>query len=618
MSTIKPSHFHFNEPHFQRENFEIPTDVKLGLCDKLKRLYGQTLAEKYYSELERIIKVYYAYKSPEMIQWEKSFQPENRFSEKDIILITYGDLIWDDDQSPLQTLAELCDKYLKGVFNTLHILPFFPSSSDRGFSVMDFTEVDPHLGTWEDILALKEDFKLMFDGVFNHVSSKSKWFQEFLNQNPKFINFFTVFSTSDKIPADYLKLLVRPRTSEVLTAFKTLAGRKFVWTTFSQDQIDLNFSNPEVLLKMIEILLFYIVKGADLIRLDAVTYLWDELGTTGVHLSQTHTIVKLFREILDAVAPHVALITETNVPHEDNIKYFGEGVDEAQMVYNFALPPLVLHSFQTGNTRKLSQWAKNLPKVSDTATFFNFLDSHDGIGVTAVRNILTQEEIEMMALRVIENGGFISYRSEGDGSQSPYELNITWYSAINSLNKKENDEIQVKRYLASRAIALILQGVPGIYLHGLLGSKNDAEAVIEEEQTRSINRKSLNKKELIRALLDPATTTYQVSYKLVSLIMKRSHQKAFHPNAKQEIIEAGEGFFTVLRTSTDSMEQILAIINVTNENQLFKFEQTKLPLSSNKWRDIISKQEFNTTDDIIRIELKPYDIFWLKPVSEWI
>jgi sucrose phosphorylase len=367
---------------------------------------------------------------------------------------------------------------------------------------------------------------------------------------------------------------------------------------------------------MIEILLFYIVKGADLIRLDAVTYLWDELGTTGVHLSQTHTIVKLFREILDAVAPHVALITETNVPHEDNIKYFGDGVDEAQMVYNFALPPLVLHSFQTGNTRKLSQWAKNLSKVSDSATFFNFLDSHDGIGVTAVRNILTPEEIEMMALRVIENGGFISYRSEGDGSQSPYELNITWYSAINSPNKRENDEIQVKRYLASRSIALILQGVPGVYLHGLLGSKNDAEAVIEEEQTRSINRKSLNKKELIRALLDPATTTYQVSYKLASLIMKRSRRKAFHPNAEQEIIEVEECFFTVLRTSIDSMEHILAIINVTNESQLFEFEQRKLPVSSDKWRDIISKKEFNITNDIIRLELKPYDVFWLKPVSE--
>jgi sucrose phosphorylase len=615
MSKFKPSKFHFHEPNYQPENLEVSPAVKKGLLEKLKILYGEKSAEIYFTELERLIKVYHAYKSPEMIEWEKSFNPADRFSESDIILITYGDLIRDDGHPPLQTLAELCNKYLKGVFNTLHILPFFPSSSDRGFAVMDFTEVDPALGNWEDIIALKDDFKLMFDGVFNHVSSKSRWFQEFLNQNPKYLDFFTIFSTSDKIPSDYLKLLVRPRTTDVLTAFNTLAGRKFVWTTFSQDQIDLNFSNPEVLLKMIEILLFYVAKGADLIRLDAVTYLWDELGTSGVHLSQTHTIVKLFRDVLNAVAPHVGLITETNVPHDDNIKYFGDGMDEAQMVYNFALPPLVLHSFQTGNTRKLSEWARNLPKVSDSATFFNFLDSHDGIGITAVKNILTTEEIEMMALQVIENGGFISYRSETDGGQSPYELNITWYSAINSPNKKENDEIQVKRYLASRAIALVLRGVPGVYIHGLLGSKNDAEAVIEEEQTRSINRKTLSKRELIRALLDPVTTTYQVSYKLANLIMRRSRQKAFHPNAFQEIIDTGDCFFTVFRSSINGTEHILSIINVTNKNQMFELHQNKLPDSFKKWKDIIHHQELNTSDDLIRIELKSYDIIWLKAIS---
>jgi sucrose phosphorylase len=487
MPMVKSAKFHLLEPDYGRKTYIIPEETKIRLLEKLKTIYGAKEAELQIPELERIMKVYYAHKSIEMIEWEKSFHPEERFSEQDVILITYGDIIRDDGQHPLHTLAELCRKYLKGVFNTLHLLPFFPSSSDRGFSVKDFTEVDPALGSWEDIAALKNDFNLMFDGVFNHVSSKSKWFHEFLNQNPVFVNFFTVFSTTDKIPPDYLSLLVRPRTTDVLTPFDTLSGKKYVWTTFSQDQIDLNFSNPKVLIKVIEILLFYVAKGADIIRLDAVTYLWDELGTSGVHLSQTHTIIKLFRDVLNAVAPHVALITETNVPHEENVKYFGDGVDEAQMVYNFALPPLVLHTFQTGNSKKLTSWAKSLPKVSDTATYFNFLDSHDGVGVMAVKNILSREEIERMALKVIENGGFISYKTESDGSKSPYELNITWYSAINSPDDKESDEIQVKRYLASRAIALVLMGVPGIYLHGLLGSKNDAEAVIEDEETRSIN-----------------------------------------------------------------------------------------------------------------------------------
>lgn len=614
-SAIRPSKFHRLEPDYQRAPFQLPKMVKKQILEFLRELYGHNKAKSGFGELERVIQVYYAHKSQEMLDWEKSFNPTERFSEEDVILITYGDLISDDTQPPLHILAELCKKYLKGVFNTLHILPFFPSSSDRGFSVTDFTEVDPHLGRWEDLTVLKDDFRLMFDGVFNHISAKSKWFQEFLNQNPRFADFFTVFSTSEKIPSDYLKLLVRPRTSDVLTPFDTLMGKKFVWTTFSPDQIDLNFSNPEVLIKMIDILLFYVRKGADHIRLDAVTYLWDELGTSGAHLKQTHIIIKLFRLILDAVAPHVALITETNVPHEDNIKYFGNGHDEAQMVYNFALPPLVLHTFQTGKASKLSRWAADLPNISDSATYFNFLDSHDGVGVMAVKNILSGEEIEMMALKVIENGGFISYKTDTDGSISPYELNITWYSALNKEDKREDIDLQVKRYLASRAIALVIKGVPGIYLHGLLGSKNDAEAVIEEEQTRSINRKNLNKTELIRALLDPETTTYKVSYQLATLIMKRTHQKAFAPNSEQKVIDVSEAFFTVLRFPTDKTECILSIINVTANEQLFSLDLKRLEIVYGKWMDIISGKSFTCSDDKLNFTVESYGLLWLKPVK---
>jgi len=611
---FKPSKFHLLEADYRRSPFQIPSDTKKDIVQKLRYLYGEEEAERNYPELERVIQVYFSYKSESMLNWEKAITGSQYFSEKDVILITYGDLVRDDTKSPLHILAELCKKYLKGVFNTLHILPFFPSSSDRGFAVMDFTEVDPHLGSWEDIADLKDDFRLMFDGVFNHISSKSQWFQEFLNQNPRYINFFTVFSTTEKIPPDYLKLLVRPRTSDVLTAFDTLNGKKFVWTTFSPDQIDLNFSNPEVLIKMIDILLFYVRKGADLIRLDAVTYLWDEIGTSGAHLEQTHIIIKLFRTILDTVAPHVALITETNVPHEDNIKYYGNGHDEAQMVYNFALPPLVLHTFQTENSRKLMEWAATIPIISERATYFNFLDSHDGIGIMAVKNILTRDEIEMMALKVIENGGFISYKTDSDGMVSPYELNITWYSAINKEDKRENIDLQVKRYIASRAIALVVMGVPGIYLHGLLGSKNDAESVIEEEQTRSINRKNIKKSELIRALLDPDTTTYKVSYQLATLIVKRTHQEAFSPNAAQKVIKVSEKFFTVLRTPNERNKSILCIINVSPKEQLFSLDLQQFALPYKKWEDIISGKKISTVENGLQLKVEPYGIYWLKPL----
>ncbi len=605
--------FHLQEPDYTKPIFQVPDYYAQRMKQKITFLYGAARLEGIYPELERILKVYYAHKTPLMKEFEKNFRPENRFTEKDIILITYGDLIKTPNQKPLKTLSQLLENYLKGVINAIHILPFFPSSSDRGFAVMDFEEVDPNLGTWDDILELKKDFKLMFDGVFNHVSSKSRWFQEFLNQNPEYLNFFTVFSTKQQISPDHLRLIVRPRTTPILTEFCTLNGKRLVWTTFSQDQIDLNYHNPRVLLKMIEILLTYVRRGADIIRLDAVTYLWEELGTSCVHLEQTHMIIKLFRDILNAVAPHVALITETNVPHKDNIRYFGNGYDEAQMVYNFALPPLVLFSFQNENARKLTEWAATLKKPSDEATFFNFLDSHDGVGVMAVQGILTPEEIEMMALKVVEHGGFISYKANPDGSQSPYELNITWFSAINNEDADEPMEIQIKRYIASRAIALVMMGVPGIYLHGFLGSKNDADLVLEERQTRSINRKTLRKKELIQSLENPQTTTYHVTRWLVRLIEIRTRQRAFHPNSPQKILNVSDRVFALLRYTQDQSEMILTLTSVTSQPVELKINLKEWGIrGEHHWRDLISKKTFHSSENTLHLKLEPYQVMWLK------
>ena len=609
---VSTKNFHYLEANYSRPVFELDQSIAARIRNKLINLYGDRDAEEIFSELYRLMKVYFAHKSSEMMDWENNFDKSNRFTEKDVILITYGDLVSSKEEKPLITLSKLCKLYLKGVFNTLHLLPFYPYSSDRGFAVLDFEEVDPHLGTWDDILNLKSDFNLMFDGVFNHVSSKSRWFHEFLNQNEQFQNFFTVFSTKEKISPDHLKLIVRPRTSDVLTEFKTLNGPRLVWTTFSSDQIDLNYHHPPVLLKMVEILLHYVRRGADIVRLDAVTYLWEELGTSCIHLDQNHVSIKLFRDVLDAVAPHVTLITETNVAHKDNIRYFGNGEDEAQMVYNFALPPLVLHTFQTADSTKLTRWAAGLKKFSDTATYFNFLDSHDGIGVMAVKDILSAEELEMMTLKILEHGGFISYKTEADGSDSPYELNITWYSALNREDSQESAKTKLKRYLASRAIALVIMGVPGIYLHGLLGSKNDVDAVLEEAQTRSINRRTILKKELLAALDDKKSNIYQVSSRLIRLIQIRIREKAFHPNAQQIVHNFSTQVFSVLRISVDKTEKILVIINITNEFIKLEIDLKKNNLDSNAWFNILSNKTYISMGDVLSINFEPYEILWLK------
>jgi len=162
----------------------------------------------------------------------------------------------------------------------------------------------------------------------------------------------------------------------------------------------------------------YVRRGADIIRLDAVTYLWAEPGTRCIHLEQTHQIVKLLRDVLDVVAPHVALITETNVPHEENISYFGNGYDEAQMVYNFALPPLVLYTMYKEDATVLSEWASNLEPPSDQTCFFNFLDSHDGIGLLGVKNILPKNQIDFIIEKAKDHDGKYLTGPEKTGAQS--------------------------------------------------------------------------------------------------------------------------------------------------------------------------------------------------------
>jgi len=583
---------------------------------RLSFLYGDSMAKDYVLELERILKVYYAHKPQRLIDSEINFEPTERVTEKDVILITYGDLLHGREHSPLATLAKFCATYLEGAINTLHILPFFPYSSDRGFAIIDFETVDPNLGSWQDIEDLENHYQLMFDGVINHVSSKCRWFQEFLNDNPYYKDFFFAFDSPDDLTPEQRKLILRPRTSDILTEFMTINDPKYVWSTFSPDQIDLNFKNPEVLMHVIEILLLYVRHGADIIRLDAVTFLWDQPGTHGAHLEQTHEIVKLFRDILEIVAPGVAIITETNVPHEDNISYFGNGYDEAQMVYNFALPPLVLHTFYTEDATALSVWARDLKSLSNRTTFFNFLDSHDGVGLMGAKNILPKEDIDFIIQKAEEHGGLISYKTGQDGSEDPYEINITWFSALNYEDGGEDLAFQVKRFIASRVIALVLQGVPGIYLHSLLGTRNDIEAVLETDSKRAINRTMIDCNAISQALKDPLSKISQINEQLGKLITIRTKQRAFHPNGDQKVLLLTPNIFTVLRISPEGDQHILTLTNVIGKTCDIEIPLSELGVNERQWYDIVSGKEWVVENQNLCMTLEPYDVIWLEPFNE--
>ncbi|MBE9581547.1 MAG: alpha-glucosidase C-terminal domain-containing protein, partial [Proteobacteria bacterium] len=360
----------------------------------------------------------------------------------------------------------------------------------------------------------------------------------------------------------------------------------------------------------------YVRHGADIIRLDAVTYLWSQPGTACVHLEQTHEVVKLFRDILDVVAPGVALITETNVPHEDNISYFGDGHDEAQMVYNFALPPLVMHTLYTGDATILSKWAKELKSPSNSTTFFNFLDSHDGIGIVAVKNILSKEDIDFVIQKAKEHGAFISYKTGEDGTEVPYEINVTWFSALNREDADEDTAFQVKRFVCSRIIALVLRGVPGIYLHSLIGTPNDIASVLATQSKRDINRTVIDRKAITDALSDPLSKISRINRELGRLITIRTKQRAFHPGGDQQVLTFSPSIFCVLRTSPKGDQHILALTNVTNKACQIEVPLSELGTKETHWYDLVSEVEWMAEDEKLYITLQPYDVIWLEPISE--
>jgi len=527
-------------------------------------------------------------------------------SERDALLITYADQVRDEGVAPLQTLASLCEKRLADVVSGVHILPFYPWTSDDGFSVKDYFAVAPEYGTWEDIALLRERFDLMFDAVFNHTSAEGDWFQRFLRDEPEFREFFvTVKGNRD------LSQVVRPRALPLLTEFQTARGPERVWTTFSADQVDVNVKNPRVLLALLEALLFYVAHGARFIRLDAIAYLWKEIGTSCIHLSQTHAAIQLMRAVLDEVAPHVQLITETNVPHADNISYFGDGTNEAQLVHNFALPPLVLHALLRGDATHLTRWAVALKAPSDRTTFFNFLASHDGIGVNPARGLLPAVEIEFLVERCQAHGGFINYKHNADGSKSPYEMNIVYFDAVNDPAAGETLETQVNRFMVAQAIMLSLAGVPGIYFHSLFGSRNDRAGALQSGINRRINRQKLMRAELESDLAGAGSLRARVfgSYRL--MLKARQSHAAFNPHAEQQVFEGDRRVFAVLRTSAADSAWALCLHNVTGESVTVKFTATDV-VGAEVWTELFSEDPCPiSAGGTLLITLRPYEVNWL-------
>ena len=474
-------------------------------------------------------------------------------------LITYGDGLRRPDEAPLHTLAAFLRGHVGDLLSDVHLLPIFPWTSDDGFAVVDHRVVNPALGTWDDVRDLAAEHGVMLDFVANHTSSQSPWFQGWLAGDRSRAGFYL-----ERDPGFDVSRVVRPRTAPLFHPFRGSDGTETeVWTTFGPDQVDVNVREPRTLEELSDVLLGYVEKGASAVRLDAIGFLWKESGASCLNLPQTHAVVKTWRALVEHVVPGTRLLTETNVPHIENIAYFGDGSDEAHLVYQFALPPLVLHSFVAGSTGRLSAWADTLGPVSDTATWFNFLASHDGIGLRATEGILDDAERDALVRRTRSQGGEVSWAARPDGSRSVYELNVSYLDALCTPAEARNPDILVAKALAAHSILFTVMGVPAVYLHSLVGSPPDLEGMVTSGINRRINRAVLDADRLDAELRDDPRRRGMLSGLSHLLDVRRRHE-AFSPFGAQRVERLDDRVFAV-RRGEGTPGELLCVSNVTGD-----------------------------------------------------
>lgn len=575
---------------------DLTPAVQKRIRNRLNKLYTKEQSDELLNSLKQRLEHYHDALA------KTHFKPN--WDEKDVVLISYGDSIKQKDEKyALRCLKTFADEWLTDLFSVIHLLPIFPYTSDDGFSVADYRSIRTDLGSWEDVNKLGDNFELMFDFVLNHCSRVSLYFADFRGDREPYQDFF-IYEDPD---GDWSKV-VRPRSTPLLTEIPTHDGLRHVWTTFSADQVDLNYRNPKVLLEMLDILLFYLTQGSRITRLDAIAFLWKEEGTNCLHLPQTHEVVKLMRDIVEAVCPGAILLTETNVPHEENISYFGEG-DEAQMVYQFSLPPLLLHAIHSSNTEYLYDWLKNLTPPPEGCTYFNFTASHDGIGVRPLEGLLPDDVLKQLLDDMRASGAYVSTRRNTDGKDVPYEINVTYYDSFRNPGH-QSAPWQVARFLLSQTVALSLRGVPGIYLHSLLGTPNDHKRVEVTGMTRAINRHQWDMDELAALLEVPESSTSILMNEYSRRIKIRRNQPAFHPDAEQLVLDLDDHLLGIMRVG-DNGQKIVALYNFTKTFRTVNggFLRALLGSDVDQWVDLLST--YPLTQENGELKLKPYACHWL-------
>ncbi len=563
----------------------MENNVNAKIKNIINHIYGESFSEAHFKML--LTKL-------EQAAVDITEKRKSGWDEKDVVLITYADQFSAKGEKALPVFTRFYNEWLARTFSHVHLLPFYPWSSDDGFSVIDYHNVAPETGTWQDVADLKQSASLMFDFVCNHMSAKSEWFANYLAQKPGYEDFFIAVD-----PETDLSAVTRPRALPLLTPFTLHDGSvRHLWTTFSDDQIDLNFASPQVLIAMVDVLLHYLAEGARYIRLDAVGFMWKIPGTSCIHLEQTHCLIQLFRAITEAVAPGTVIITETNVPHKDNISYFGDGENEAQMVYQFSLPPLVLHAVHRQDVKALCQWAGSLALPSTKTTWFNFLASHDGIGLNPLRGILPESEILALVEKLQQEGALVNWKNNPDGTRSPYEINVTYLDALSAQNS--SDDERIARFILAHAVLLSFPGVPAVYIQSILGSRNDYEGVERLGYNRAINRKKYTAGQVDLELNNKNSIRHKIYSRLSEYIAIRRGESAFHPDAQAIFESLDEQILKIVRVAENG-ERITALFNFSNNvHTVYGDTLTGMELLSGQ---AVSGKE---------LTLNPWQVMWIK------
>ena len=557
----------------------------------LKKIYRQILTKQNIDLLKN-----------EIVQLIEDFNKKNRLnkiniSEKTSLVISYGDNIYSSQSSSMKIFQKFFQKNLEKLFDTIHFLPFYPSSSDSGFAVKDHYQIDKKIGNWSDLKKISKSKKIMADVVINHASARGLWFKNFLKRKkPGKDYFLTVnskFNTSK---------VVRPRDHKLLKKIKIFKKNDYLWRTFSPDQIDLNFKNPSVLLRFIKIIIYLINNGVTIFRLDAIAYLWKQNGTKCINLSQTHEIIKLLRVVTSLLNIQTLIITETNLPEKENLSYFGKN-NEANWVYNFSLPPLLIHAFLFENSSYLNQWSRKLPSTKHGNCYLNFIASHDGIGIRPTEGILNEKTLNSFLKRLKKNGSRFSYRKVKNKLKKVYEANITVFDALKKSDFDPKGLFFLERYISAHAIMVSFEGVPAVYFNSLFGKSNDEAKYIITGNNRDVNRYKWNFNNITTKLRDKKSKQSIFYRNIGALLEIKRKQKAFHPNASRININLGPKIFCFKRISKDKKQSIICMTNLSSKIQTPNFKKI------GNYRDLLnSNLKFREGTSLI---LKPFQTVWL-------